>query len=1190
MKKLILFILLFPSLIFAAEGGSPNTRFEEFDGSPSGRPRTIYISNNTLTDNGDGSFDLSCVSSLSGDNTYLKLDQSAPQTVTGGAPIFGEGLTLTTGKHLLIGTTQWDSSDEIDGTKIKDADYGDITVSAGGVWTMDAALTTDINIQNVDPTLTLTSTDDSNYMARLRRVALNRELSLYNQVNVVAGTPYAFLFDGTDDYVTAGTTSALDFYNSDYSYSFWVYYHGVGEDGNGGTIIGRYSGGAGFLIYYKSVGADSGFMIQEDADTWTQVSSLTADVWTHIVVTKSGNTRTLYKNSVSAGTDDHGAYTQNLTAEFEIGIYGETNQGLNGAVDEVGVWNRALTQAEINTLYNGGSGVYGDILRSPYNTGFVAGWHADEGTGTVANCYGGSYTGTLTNNATWVTPGPVVNSGVTAALVFKSQDGTAAGEEGINTFGDGQGRTVIDGKTIRFNINEVEKVKIDASGDLTQSAVTPKYVFKNTGDNTAMCFHSNVNGANDPWGVFQLWPGTDTGTGFNVSGNPIWWVDSSHNIYFPAGVFGASGAYVPYTGATTNVNLGTYNLTTTGTLGAGAITGTSFIIGVNTLNTTEWAYLDGQDQTVKTTSTPYFGRLGINAAASNGEFDITTNAIGETQSDANGIYLVNTTAAIGGLQQYSPPIVLRGYGYGTGAELSKSCDWRAFVCPVQSGGVPYSFLKFQSSVNGAAYATAVSYGYQGSNGYSLAVGAETPSYNLDVWTLATGGSTINRDIIGITNPNNAASMTDTRSSILFNQYYYDVTTPAISTAARITVGTEGNWTSASSTKDAYIAFLPALNGTPTERVRIDSAGHITLEGVTSTGATGTGKFVFDTSPVFTTPNIGSATGSISGNAATVTTNANLTGVITSVGNATSIASQTGTGTKFVVDTSPVLVTPNLGTPSAGSLGSCTNYDAGNLAGTTLKSTVVTSSLTSVGTLTGFTCSATTPLFSGATTSLGFQNDASQTIRSVGNGLEIDYYSRGNVMLGWNTNSINCAGTNIVGMTGTGFNPVGAGSISSGTSSNYWNDVSYKTITDRGCLGSFDDGVELQDGTIVSDVEAIKAIKVHPTKKTIYGTPMLDYRTFPKVSYKPATDRGRLLPRDKDDEPYLDKEYKTEKVGDEHIERSIDVHKPASDGIEMTSMFSIFIGAFKELDARVATLEKKVKILEKENAVLKGKIK
>ena len=37
-------------------------------------------------------------------------------------------------------------------------------------------------------------------------------------------------------------------------------------------------------------------------------------------------------------------------------------------------------------------------------------------------------------------------------------------------------------------------------------------------------------------------------------------------------------------------------------------------------------------------------------------------------------------------------------------------------------------------------------------------------------------------------------------------------------------------------------------------------GHVTLEGVTSTGATGTGKLVFDTSPTLVTPVIGAATG------------------------------------------------------------------------------------------------------------------------------------------------------------------------------------------------------------------------------------------------------------------------------------------------------------------------------------------
>ena len=46
---------------------------------------------------------------------------------------------------------------------------------------------------------------------------------------------------------------------------------------------------------------------------------------------------------------------------------------------------------------------------------------------------------------------------------------------------------------------------------------------------------------------------------------------------------------------------------------------------------------------------------------------------------------------------------------------------------------------------------------------------------------------------------------------------------------------------------------------------------------------------------------------------------NLTGPITSVGSATSIASQTGTGTKFVMDNSPTLITPVLGVATATSI-------------------------------------------------------------------------------------------------------------------------------------------------------------------------------------------------------------------------------------------------------------------------------
>ena len=130
-------------------------------------------------------------------------------------------------------------------------------------------------------------------------------------------------------------------------------------------------------------------------------------------------------------------------------------------------------------------------------------------------------------------------------------------------------------------------------------------------------------------------------------------------------------------------------------------------------------------------------------------------------------------------------------------------------------------------------------------------------------------------------------------------------------------------------------------------------------------------------------------------------------------------------------------------------------------------------------------------------------------------------------------------------------PNNAASQNLGDASLYWADVSYKTLTDRGCLGWFDDGVELQDGTIVSDTKALQAIKKHPTKKTVYGVPMMDYKTFPKVSYKKANVNGKDLDRDENDEPIN-----------------------GADGIEMTSMFSIMIGAIKELTNRVKILEEK----------------
>jgi len=128
----------------------------------------------------------------------------------------------------------------------------------------------------------------------------------------------------------------------------------------------------------------------------------------------------------------------------------------------------------------------------------------------------------------------------------------------------------------------------------------------------------------------------------------------------------------------------------------------------------------------------------------------------------------------------------------------------------------------------------------------------------------------------------------------------------------------------------YPSFTIAYSGTPSSGT-VTTASVVSANGFAGTVATDTTTPAITISTTITGLLIGDGTaiaaatagtdyvvpsGSITGNAATVTTNASLTGPITSSGNATSIASQTGTGTKFVVDTSPTLVTPDIGAATA----------------------------------------------------------------------------------------------------------------------------------------------------------------------------------------------------------------------------------------------------------------------------------
>ena len=80
--------------------------------------------------------------------------------------------------------------------------------------------------------------------------------------------------------------------------------------------------------------------------------------WIQIVITFSGTTANVYLNGEDISTDTNiDAITDNTEdlwiGDVTGGPQGSTN--MNGHMDDIAIWNEALTAAEITALYNSGS-------------------------------------------------------------------------------------------------------------------------------------------------------------------------------------------------------------------------------------------------------------------------------------------------------------------------------------------------------------------------------------------------------------------------------------------------------------------------------------------------------------------------------------------------------------------------------------------------------------------------------------------------------------------------------------------------------------------------------------------------------------------------------------------------------------------------------------------------------------------
>lgn len=92
-----------------------------------------------------------------------------------------------------------------------------------------------------------------------------------------------------------------------------------------------------------------------------KTGTLTLDTWYMVTFTDNGTDVIVYVNG-SAGTTASNAgtrsYDNSVSDVFAVAApYGLSDQFLDGKFDELGVWTRALSGAEITELYNAGAGL-----------------------------------------------------------------------------------------------------------------------------------------------------------------------------------------------------------------------------------------------------------------------------------------------------------------------------------------------------------------------------------------------------------------------------------------------------------------------------------------------------------------------------------------------------------------------------------------------------------------------------------------------------------------------------------------------------------------------------------------------------------------------------------------------------------------------------------------------------------------
>ena len=181
-------------------------------------------------------------------------------------------------------------------------------------------------------------------------------------------TNSAYSFDGINDYINITNPSILNF-PTGVSFTVSFFYNPL-------TLVTNQSGFNGLIArMHNNSGTINGWQIGRDVNNYrleghgsgqsgcfATFNQVVVNSWIHVVVVFNRVTGQIdyYNDGTLVAVESCPALNSSIinTYDLKFGVERETNQFSSGKLDDIGIWNRALTAAEIQQLYTLGQATY----------------------------------------------------------------------------------------------------------------------------------------------------------------------------------------------------------------------------------------------------------------------------------------------------------------------------------------------------------------------------------------------------------------------------------------------------------------------------------------------------------------------------------------------------------------------------------------------------------------------------------------------------------------------------------------------------------------------------------------------------------------------------------------------------------------------------------------------------------------